>query len=157
MFRKRKKINISLLFRMFVKIVMRCGKLLLAITIVQNVLKIFKKRFRIKNPILFLYYSLQKYVPRVRFVKKKVAGRIVMIPVFLAELSSLAQGFRVLVRIATSKKNSNKSLSFKMAILLVMAYCRRGSLIKWRKSFHKQASDSRANLRFLRFKRKAKA
>jgi ribosomal protein S7 len=143
-------LTLDLLFSAVIKNVMRGGKFTQAKQLVLNSFSILKQRYKIKLPLLFFFFAVEKLTPKIKFLKKKIAGRKTFIPVFLPETQGLLQAIRYLISISV---RTNKSFSEAFAFYIVQAYKKVGKPMIWYLGINKLAMESRPNLRFLKKRR----
>lgn len=144
------------LFLLFVNQLMRCGNKNFAFITFRLILFYLKQKYPNERDIYRLFVqSLLNISPLISMTKKKVAGKMVKIPVSISERRSFSLGIKWLIEAALVDK-VEKNLPLNIVHQLDLAYEKKGGLLKKKNDYHLEVLEARVNIRLLRKKRKKK-
>jgi small subunit ribosomal protein S7 len=135
------KFNDRVLSR-FINIVMNDGKKSIAEKIVYQALEIASNKLKEKNSLDLFKTALNNVKPGIEVRSRRVGGATYQVPVEVRNERALALAIRWIVD--SSRKRSEKSMTYRLAQELIDANENKGASIKKREDTHKMAEANRA-------------
>ncbi|MDH3004817.1 MAG: 30S ribosomal protein S7 [Candidatus Shikimatogenerans sp. JK-2022] len=124
-------------------LIMRKGKKLLALKILDKALKIIKIKFTKVNikPLKILKIAIKNASPEMEIKNRKIGGSSYNIPIRLNEKKKMFLAIRSLI--INSKKRKNKSMAEKLANEIISTYKGIGETIKKKQEINKVAESNK--------------
>ena len=134
-------------FNLFVNLFMKQGKKLKARKFFFDSIFLLKKKTK-KDPWLLLEKALHNARPLVKLKRKKIKGRMDSIPTIFHKNSSRRLGAKWIVQIARLNSKKLKSFSEAFCNVIIETSQKKGSVIKYKETFHLKVLEKKSLLRF---------